>query len=342
MKQNPPLVTIIVVTVNHLDLLKNCLAALYRQDYKPIEIIVVDNGSTIDIESMVKDEFPGVHIIRNDKNQGFAGGNNRGIEISKGKYIALINNDATAEPSWISAMVSVAEADPSIAGVASIIIDGNRPKVLDSFGVGIGMDGMSRQALRSRSVFSPDKPEDVLLFSGCACLIRRSALKQVGIFDEDFFAYCEDTDLGLRLRRAGWKIILAPGAYVRHFYSMTGGKFSMQKIYWVERNHFWVAIKNFPWFLLIFLPFFTLFRYVFQGYAILKNSGELSQFVEHNDWPVMILTYLKAYMDMLKKLPAMLIKRRRIFVNRQVKDLDMFRLIWKFHLSINEIIGNKK
>jgi len=111
---------------------------------------------------------------------------------------------------------------------------------------------------------NPDKPKEVMLFSGCACLLRMEALNEVGLFDEDFFAYCEDTDLGLRLHRSGWKIVVAPDAYVHHYYSMTGGKFSLQKIYWVERNHLWVAIKNFPWFLLTILPFVTAWRYLVQ------------------------------------------------------------------------------
>ena len=176
---------------------------------------------------------------------------------------------------------------------------------------------------------------------GCACLLRMEALNEVGLFDEDFFAYCEDTDIGLRLRRAGWKIVAAPGAYVHHYYSMTGGKFSPQKIYWVERNHLWVAIKNFPWFLFIILPFVTGWRYLVQGYSVLRGSGELNKFAENNELSSMISAYLKAYIDMLKKLPAMFAKRRR-FRKKHITEIEMFNLIWKFHLSIDEIIGMRK
>ena len=144
MKQTQPLVSVIVVTVNHFDLIKQCLRSLHEQDYGPIEIIVVDNGSIKDARGVLAEEFPEVRVIRLDRNHGFAGGNNRGIEVSKGKYIALINNDAIADPEWISAMVAAAEADSSIAAAASIIIDGNRPEVLDSCGVGIGLDEIGR------------------------------------------------------------------------------------------------------------------------------------------------------------------------------------------------------
>jgi len=340
MKDNLPLVTAVVVTLNNLNLLRNCLTSIYAQDYGAIEIIVVDNGSEEDIRGMLAKEFPEVRIVRLDKNHGFAGGNNRGIETAQGKYVALINNDAVAAPQWISSLVATAESDPGIGATASIIIDGNRPEVLDSCGVGIALDGMSRQAMRGMPVPNPVKPEDVLLFSGCACLLKMEALNEVGLFDEDFFAYCEDTDLGLRLRRAGWNIVVAPGAYVHHYYSMTGGKFSLQKIYWVERNHLWVAIKNFPWFLLAMLPFVTAWRYLTQGYFVLKGIGELNKFTESNSLPTIVSAYLKAYIDMFEKLPSMLEKRWLFRKKQRLSNIDMFRLILKFRLSIKEIIGN--
>ena len=183
------------------------------------------------------------------------------------------------------------------------------------------------------------KARKVLLFSGCACLLKMKALKEVGLFDEDFFAYCEDTDLGLRLRRAGWNIVVAPDAYVHHYYSMTGGKFSLQKIYWVERNHLWVAIKNFPWFLLTILPIITGWRYMVQGYSVLKTGSELNRFTENNGLSAIVSTYLKAYINMFQKLPSMLVKRWRFRNKHRLTNIEMFNLIWKFRMSINEIIG---
>jgi GT2 family glycosyltransferase len=337
-----PLVTVVVVTVDNVNVLKNCLDSLCRQDYEALEIIVVDNGSNEDIRGKLTEGFPEVRMIRLHKNHGFAQGNNRGIEIARGEYVALINNDAVAAPQWVSSLVKTAESDLTIGAVASIVIDGNQPEVLDSCGVGIGLDGMSRQAMRGMPVTELTKPEEVLLFSGCACLLKMEALREVGLFDEDFFAYCEDTDLGLRLRRAGWKTVVGPEAYVYHYYSLTGGKFSLQKVYWVERNHFWVAIKNFPWFLLVIVPVITLFRYFAQGYCLLKDIGEPNRFAEDNNLAAIIFTYLKAYVDMLAKLPSMLAKRRAFIKRDRLGSLGMFHLIRKFHLSVGEIIGMRK
>ena len=342
MIQTKPLVTVIVLTINNLDLLRNCLTSIYSQDYEPMEVVVVDNGSDEDVQGMLAEEFPESRMIRLEQNYGFAGGINRGVEISQGKYVALINNDAEATHKWLSSMVSAAEANSKIAAIASIIIDGNKPKVLDSCGVGIGLDGMSRQAMRGMPVPTLSQPKEVLLFSGCACLLRKDVLKEVGLFDEDFFAYCEDTDLGLRLRRAGWETVVAPGAYVKHFYSMTGGKYSLKKVYWVERNHFWVALKNFPWFLLFTIPFLTFIRYIIQGYSVLKGTSELYKFTKNINLQEIVSIYISAYIDMFKKLPDILAKRRKIHKKHRNRNVDMFHLIWKFHLSIDEIIGIRK
>lgn len=336
------MVTVIVVTLNNLNLLRNCLRSLHTQDYAAMEIVVVDNGSDDDIAGMVSEEFPRVCMIRLNKNYGFAGGNNRGIEIAQGEYVALINNDAVASPTWLSSLVETAESDPKIGAVASIIIDGNCPEVLDSCGVGIAIDGMSRQAMRGKPVPELTQPKKVLLFSGCACLLRMQAIKAVGLFDEHFFAYCEDTDLGLRMRRAGWEIVVAPNAYVEHYYSLTGGKFSLQKVYWVERNHFWVAIKNFPWFLLLIVPLFTAIRYLVQGYSISKGLGELNKYTENNNIAAIASIYFKAYVNMFEKLPAMFSKRRAFQKKHCISNIDMFCLIWKFLLPLCEIIGTKK
>lgn len=334
-----PLVTVVVVTLNNMNLLRNCLRSIFDQDYKEIEVIVVDNGSDEDIQGMVSREFSRARIISLDKNYGFAGGNNKGIEAAHGKYVALINNDAIAEQQWIRSMIITAEDDARIGAVASIIIDGNRPGVLDSCGVGIAYDGMSRQAMRGRPVPQLAQPKEVLLFSGCACLLQMKALEEVGLFDEDFFAYCEDTDLGLRLRSAGWKIVAAPKAYVHHYYSLTGGKYSLKKMYWVERNHFWVAVKNFPWYLLTLVPFVTMYRYFAQAYFIGMGAAELIKFHEQNDVPAILRTYIKVYKDILIKLPDMLAKRRAFLKRHRLKKSDIARLIWRFRLPIHEIMG---
>jgi GT2 family glycosyltransferase len=339
----PPMVSIVVVCYNGLDITCRCLESLFSQDYPSKEIIIVDNGSQEDIRGLVAEAFPLARFIRLENNHGFTGGYNRGIEAAGGKYIAIINNDAVASPQWVAALVEVAEKDRETGAIASIIIDGNKPDVLDSCGVGMALDGMSRQLMRGQTPPALKAPKEVLIPSGCACLFRADALKTVGLFDESFFAYCEDTDMGLRLRWAGFKTVVAPDARVTHYYSMTAGKYSLQKIFWVERNHLWVAVKNFPFLLLPLLPFAMGWRYIVQTYAILSRSGDLNSFTGQSDFLQVAATIVKAYLSAASGLPSILRKRFLLMRERSIGHFEMIKTIWHFKMSMVEvIIGSRK
>ena len=333
-----PLVSVVVVCVTGVDLTRQCLARLFSQTYPTLEIIVVDNGAPEALREMVRREFPGARLIRLGGNTGFAGGHNAGIRAARGKYVAIINNDALAAPRWVQAMVEVAERSPDIGSVASVIIDGNRPDRLDSCGVGIALDGMSRQAMRGGPIPALEEARAVLMPSGCACLFRREALDAVGLFDESFFAYCEDTDLGMRLRWAGYTCFAAPGAEVLHYYSMTAGKFSRDKIFWVERNHFWVAVKNFPIPLLFVVPFATLWRYALQAYAVLTRTGDLHEFAEQASFASVMTAVVRAQGSALAGLFPMVRKRLSFSPRRKLTSVQMMRTIAAYRISLGEII----
>ncbi|MFC1606600.1 glycosyltransferase family 2 protein [Candidatus Latescibacterota bacterium] len=336
-----PLASVVVASYNGLDMTRRCLDSLADQDYRPKEIIVVDNGSTEDIQGMVRNDFPDARLIRLESNLGFAGGYNCGIEAAQGRYIAIINNDAIASTGWLSALVAAVEEDDSIGAVASIIEDGNKPGTLDSCGVGIAFDGMSRQAQRGEPVPTLTEPMEVLMPSGCACLYRSEALDVTGLFDEDFFAYCEDTDLGLRLRWAGYRTVVAPGSTVTHYYSMTSGKFSLKKVYWVERNHLWVLIKNYPATLIATAPFVTVWRYLVQVYAVTMKSGDMKGFA--GELPVFrtLYTLVCANIAALAGALRMLRKRLEFKPKRRINARTMGRIISEHKLSMYEIITGK-
>ncbi len=334
---NKPIVSVIIVTLNGSELLRNCLKSLAMQDYPCYEVVVVDNGSSEDIAALVRAESQDAIYIRSDVNKGFAGGNNIGIRAANGKYVALINNDATASPDWLTELVRVAESDDKISAVASLVIDGNKPTVLDSCGVSISLDGMSRQVRRGEAVPRMEEASDILAVSGCACLIRKSALDDVGLFDERFFAYCEDTDLSLRLLRAGGKIKIAPAARVTHLYSQTGGPFSLKKIFWVERNHFWVALKNFPLRLLLFLPLVTVWRHCIQFYAMLSGVNEIQSFVKGSGFFAVLTTIMAAHTSALVLTPIIFFSRFRRS-QRRLSGNELTRLILKHRISLAEVI----
>jgi GT2 family glycosyltransferase len=341
MNNTVPLVSVVVVCFNGLEMSRHCLESIFSQDYQPLEIIVVDNGSQEDISGMVSGEFPAARLIRITENLGFAGGHNRGIEAAQGKYCAFINNDAVASSGWIRAMVEEAEADERIGAVSTVIMDGNRPGLLDSCGVGIALDGMSRQAMRGLRPPVMNSPREVLLASGCACLFRMEALMTVGLFDESFFAYCEDTDLGLRLRWAGYRVVIVPGGEATHYSSMTAGKFSIQKVFWVERNHYWAAVKNFPFQLLFLIPFVTLWRFAVQVYAVAINAGEVRGFTEKTGMREIASAVIRASMAALAGIPLMLRRRKEFVKKRKIGNIEMMKLIFRFRMPVTEIIMGK-
>ena len=338
MSDDAAFVSVVVATVKAGEFLRRCLEALQAQELRPDEIIVVDNGSPEDIGGYVAANFPSARHLRLAENRGFAGGYNAGMKLARGKYIAIINDDAIASPQWLGALVQAAESDPSVGAVASIILDGNRDGVLDSCGVGIALDAMSRQAMRGMRVPAFSGAMEVLLPSGCACLYRSKALEETGLFDEDFFAYCEDTDLGMRLRSAGWNTVAAPEARVAHYYSTTVGPFAASKVFLVERNHFWVAVKNFPLVLLALVPAATLWRYLVQAYAVLAGRGDIGGFFREANALEIARTIIRAQISALGGTPAMFRKRLAFRGKRRLTSRQMTGLIMRFRLSILEVL----
>jgi GT2 family glycosyltransferase len=332
------LVSVVVATFDDIELTSRCVASLRAQTHTPLEIILVDNGSRADIARRLAGDFPGCTVLRNSRNLGFAGGYNRGLRAAGGRYIAILNNDAVAHPEWIARMVDAVRSRPRVGAVAALVVDGHRPAALDSCGLGIALDGMSRQVGTGRPVDLALPETEVLAASGCACLFDAEALARVGLFDESFFAYCEDVDLALRLRWAGYETTLAPAARVLHYHSMTAGRFSLQKVYWVERNHFWVTLKSFPWPLLPLVPAATLWRYVLQARAVLNSRGEVSEFASQQGVVALVGAILRAHASCLAGLPRVLAQRRTVMRSARVSPCAMVFAILRFRLPLREIL----
>lgn len=329
-------ISVVIPNLNGMKFLPECLSSLREQTFGDFEIIVVDNGSTDGSAEFITREFPQVKIIALKENRGFAGGCNIGIGASSGKYIALLNNDTEVEPQWLEALHEAAEKDARIGMVASKILLDRATREIDSVGMLLYPDGIGRQRGRGeidRGQY--DREEEVLFPSGCAALYRREMLAEIGLFDEDFFAYCEDTDLGLRGRRAGWRAVLAPKAVVYHKYSGSAGKYSALKARLVERNRVWVAVKNFPLPLLLAVPWHTLMRYLFQVYGILAARGSAARFKKEHSAKDAAGAVVKAYTEALKGLPAMLKKRQGI--KRTLSAAEFSRLLKRYRIPLAEL-----
>lgn len=180
--------------------------------------------------------------------------------------------------------------------------------------------------------------EDVLLPSACAALYRKELLDEIGLFDEDFFLYCEDTDLGLRARWAGWRCRYVAGAAVRHHYSWTAQPFSPLKARFVERNRIWVAIKNFPLILLPAVPFVALLRYAWQLGALRGDRGAAAEFVRSGETlRTVSAIILRAWLDTFVHLPALLQKRARGRDGRKIGSVEFIRLLYRYRITAKEL-----
>ncbi|MBI2939503.1 MAG: glycosyltransferase family 2 protein [Chloroflexi bacterium] len=239
-----PLVSVVVVNWNGRPHLERCLPALLAQTYRPVEVIVVDNGSSDGSASSVRRAFPGVQVREMAENLGFAAGSNEGIRCSRGTYVATLNNDTIPEPGWLAALVEAAESDPRVGLVASKMLFFDRPTIVNSAGICIDRAGIAWD----RRGGQPDDPHEppASVFGPCAgaALYRRAMLDDVGLFDEEFFCYLEDVDLAWRARLAGWECRYAPGARVLHHHSATSGEGSAFKRFHLGRNKVWLLAKN--------------------------------------------------------------------------------------------------
>lgn len=335
-----PLVSIIIVNWNGSRHLPECLDSLAAQTFSDFEVIVVDNGSSDGSVALLQRVYPWVKLIKLDRNTGFATGNNNGLIHASGEYIVTLNNDTHADPQWLSTLVSVADNNPHAGMIGSRICSHRDQDRIDSLGFGVCRDGMSRGMFR-RQKFSSlqlSRVEEILFPSACVALYRRSMLDQTGFFDDDFFAYAEDTDLGLRCRLAGWQALLATDAVVYHKYSMTGGAFSPLKLYLVERNHYWVAVKNFPMGMLLLVPLFTLIRYVEQARAIFSGRGSGEEFLASGSRWLLVGALAKGTWDALLGIPKMVAKRRMIMGTRQIDSREMYHLLRRHRLSFRELL----
>jgi len=321
-------VTVVIPTLSADARLLECVSSLTRQTRHDLEVIVVDNSGA----GLVRKNgtAPGVRVIENTRNAGFGGAVNQGIRESQSPYVATLNDDAVACPRWIEVMVDALEKRPD-AGMCASQVRFFRESRLDSAGMLIARDGSSKQRGHGRPPEDFPVAEEVLMASGSAALYRRTMLQDIGGFDDDFFLYCEDTDLGLRARWAGWKCLYVPLAVVDHHYSHSAGRASAVKAYYVERNRLFVLIKNFPGGMLAAAPWATLARYWWHAWFLMQGRGSAARFrAEGNAGPKMAWYIVKAHVALIANLGRLLRQRREIRANARITPA-VFRHLLRGH-----------
>ena len=296
--------------------LVECLAALAVQTRTDFEVIIVDNSGKGLVRGGAAGQT-GATVIEPGRNVGFGAAINLGFQKSRAPYVAALNDDAAPRPEWLEALLAAGE-NWCDAGMFASQVRFYGEEQLDSAGMLIAADGSSKQRGHLFPVGEFDREDEVLLPSGSAALYRRAMLDAIGLFDEDFFLYCEDTDLGLRARWAGWKCIYVPAAVVDHHYSHSAGRASKLKAYYVERNRLFVVAKNFPARMLWRVPFATLGRYWWHMRSIALGRGTAAQFRREGHSPLrLLLIVLQAQWALLRNLGAL--RRKRHEIRRRAK-----------------------
>ena len=278
-----------------------------------------------------------VRVIENARNVGFGAAINQAVRETDSEFVATLNDDAVAEPQWLEALVEGVSGEARAGmGASCVLLSG--AGTLDSAGMLLCGDGSSKQRGRGKPAGTGSEIEEVLLPSGSAALYRRAMLEETGLFDEDFFLYCEDTDLGLRGQWAGWSCVYVPGARVEHRYSHSAGRASAMKAYYVERNRLFVAVKNFPAAMLAARAPVSLARYFWHAAALGSGRGAAGEFRGQGGSPLQLMWFVaRAHMALIAYLPRLWSERRRIRRTARITAAEFRALARRHSISAREV-----
>ena len=325
----PPLVSIVIVVWNSAKYLPRCLESLQAQSFRDFELIVVDNGSSDHCTVGLEDNYLGLNlrVVRQASNLGFAAGNNLGAGLAGGKWLVLLNADAFPEADWLSALIDASSQHENFSSFSSRQVRADDSRTLDGAGDAYHISGLAwrigfgypadRFGLESKEIFSP---------CAAAAMYLREAFWDVGGFDEDFFSYFEDVDLGFRLRLKGYRCLYVPGASVLHVGASAVGSRSDFSIYHSQRNMIWTFVKNMPGsMLLLYLPAHLMANLVHFTYYALHGRGKVL-------W--------QAKLDAFRKLPETLKKRSNIQGHRKASPAELKQ--WMQHGLLEPYLLGRK
>jgi GT2 family glycosyltransferase len=314
-------VSVLIVNWNSGRLLAECLQHLMAQTVKPAQVLVVDNASS-DASIDAIGNLENVSLRRADVNLGFAAGNNLAIAGCDSEYIALLNPDAFPEPDWLENLLAAAATNPDVVAFGSRQLDQSNPEYLDGTGDAYHMSGKVWREQRGVQ----QQPADLIqreIFSPCAAaaLYRRQAIVDLGGFDEDYFCYVEDVDLGFRLRLAGHMAMYVPEAIVHHVGSATsGGRHGDFAVYHGHRNLVWTYVKNMPGVLFwALLPLHLAMNIAAIVFFAFRGQSRI---------------ILKAKWDAIKGIPRAWRKRKKIQANRVATIGEIWRVLDKRLISL--------
>ena len=300
-------ISIVIPNYNGKDYLIKCLISIQNHVRNDAEIIVIDNGSAELNWTDIANQFPEIKITLLDRNYGFSRAVNEGIKQSTGKYVVLLNNDVEVTANWLDNLVSLMEKEPKAFSASSKMLRFHERQLIDDAGDLYNILGWANKRGDGRSIVH--YTNDDRIFSSCAgaAIYRRVVFNEIGLFDENYFAYLEDVDICFRAKIAGYANFFCSKAIVYHVGSGTSGsKYNEFKIRLAARNNVYLAMKNMPALMLIVnTPFLALgmgIKWVYfhkKGYGGIYKEGILEAFktLERLDKPKAKVENLFHYLE---------------------------------------------
>jgi len=311
-------VTIIIPTWNSDEHLKRCLDALTAQSTSDFEVVIVDNGSREFDDEGIHTGWPKLSIRteRLAKNCGFAAACNLGAQRADGEWLAFLNADAFAEPEWLEAFIQGKQKYPNCTSFGSFLVQDGQRERMDNYGDVYHISGCAWKGGYGYPLnHAPKEPTQIFSPGAAAAFYRRDVFLEMGGFDEDFFSYWEDIDLGFRFNLRGHRCLFLPDSRVRHVTAASVGRESNFAMYHTQRNIEWVYIKNMPSLLFwLCLPLRVCADGLFFLLYLTRGKGAI---------------FLKAKMHAVKELRKMAAKRRQIQKGRRATTGEIWRLMNK-------------
>jgi len=312
---------------------------------KPLKIFIHEEEKHILKFNQIKySKIPAnrkIIIFSNKRNYGFSKGNNIGIRFAKrylkSDYVCLLNNDTIVDRNWLMQLIKGITSDKKIGSCSSKLLMYENNRIINSTGIMIIRDGTGID--RGRNKFDENQYDNQTnIFGACAAgaIYSIDAMNDVGILDEDFFAYYEDVDLSWRLQLSGWKCKYVPTAVVYHKYSKSSGPSSLFKVYQGERNRIWIIIKNYPFILLVIAFPYNLLKLLLLFYYNLQGQGRGTLYSGKHPLKKILWTMIKGRTHAWIGIGNMIRKRKKIIEKKKVTNNQIYKWFKKYSMGLND------
>ena len=318
-------VSVIILNYNGVEHIDECLSTVLNQTYPHYDVIIVDSASSEFSVNYIRSKYPDITLLPFKENLGYARGNNIGIEHADSDYVAILNNDTIVESEWIEELVKTLQSRDNVCFVTSKLKIYNDRDIINARGIVIHYTGPSF----NNGLFECDDDSSALMsvpgINGCAFAARRDVLKEIGLFDADFFMHMEDADISLRARLAGYDILYVPTSVVYHKYKLNIG--SNEKFYRLERNRYLLLLKNYSTrTIVVLLPALLLTELMIIGYTLIWGRSYMSSKLK-------VLRWLYRNRELIRD------KRAQVQKLRRVDDIKVLAALGKT-MPANQLSAN--